>query len=105
MKKLGMSGQELKDEFLQSEVDPIIKSRLRRIRMERARRRMMAAVPEADVGITNPTHVAVALKYDPATMSASRGTAKGSDHMGRRIRELAEEHDVPVVENPPLARG
>ena len=105
LKKLRMSRQELKEEFRQSEGDPIIKSRLRRIRMERARRRMMAAVPEADVVITNPTHVAVALKYDPAIMAAPRVAAKGIDHMARRIRELAEEHDVPVVENPPLARG
>ena len=105
LKKLRMSRQELKDEFRQSEGDPIVKGRLRRIRMERARRRMMAAVPEADVVITNPTHYAVALKYDPATMSAPRVTAKGVDHLARRIRELAEEHRVPVVENPPLARG
>lgn len=105
LKKLRMSRQELKDEYRQSEGDPIVKSRLRQIRMERARRRMMAAVPQADVVITNPTHYAVALKYIAADMSAPRLVAKGVDAVAFKIREIAEENKVPIVENPPLARG
>jgi flagellar biosynthetic protein FlhB len=105
MKQLRMSRQELKDEFKQTEGDPMIKARLRQIRGERARRRMMAAVPEADVVVTNPTHFAVALKYSPEEMTAPRLVAKGIDSLAQRIRELAEELDIPVVENPPLARA
>src|SRR5690606_9829937 len=97
--------QDLKDEFRQSEGDPMVKGRLRQIRMERARRRMMAAVPEADVVVTNPTHYAVALKYVAAEMSAPRVVARGVDAVAFRIREVAETNKVPVVENPPLARG
>ena len=104
-KSMRMSKQEIKDELKQSEGDPIIKARLRQLRMERARRRMMAAVPEADVVITNPTHYAVALKYDKAVMEAPTMTAKGADRIALRMREVAEEHDVPVIENPPLARA
>ena len=105
LKQLRMSKQELKEEFKQTEGDPMIKARLRQIRMERARQRMMAAVPEADVVVTNPTHYAVALKYDDATMEAPVLTAKGVDHVARRMREIAREHDVPIVENPPLSRA
>lgn len=105
LKKLRMSRQELKDEFKQTEGDPIVKSRLRQIRMERARRRMMAAVPESDVVITNPTHFAVALKYEFGGVGAPRVVAKGADQVAFRIREIARENDVPVVENPPLARA
>jgi len=105
LKKLRMSRQELKEEFKQSEGDPIVKSRLRQIRMERARRRMMAAVPTSDVVITNPTHYAVALKYEFGSVGAPRVVAKGADQVALRIREVAKENDVPVVENPPLARG
>ncbi len=105
LKKLRMSRQDMKDEFRQSEGDPLVKNRLRQIRMERARRRMMAAVPQADVVITNPTHFAVALKYEQFSMSAPRLIAKGVDLVALRIREVAEENDVPIVENPPLARG
>ena len=104
-KSMRMSKQEIKDELKQSEGDPMIKARLRQLRMERARRRMMAAVPEADVVITNPTHYAVALKYDNEVMEAPTMTAKGADRIALRMREVAEEHDVPVVENPPLARA
>lgn len=104
-KSMRMSRQELKDELKQTEGDPHVKARLRQIRMERARRRMMAAVPDADVVITNPTHFAVALVYDMETMAAPRLVAKGTDRIALRIREVAEEHDVPVVENPPLARA
>jgi flagellar biosynthetic protein FlhB len=105
LKQLRMSKQEMKEEFKQTEGDPMIKARLRQIRMERARKRMMAAVPEADVVITNPTHFAVALKYDQASMDAPVLTAKGMDTLALRMREIAEENEVPVVENPPLARA
>ena len=104
LKQQRMTKQEVKDEFKQTEGDPLIKARLRSIRTERARRRMMAAVPGSDVVITNPTHFAVAMKYDPGTMAAPKVTAKGADLTAQRIRQLAREHDVPVVENPPLAR-
>ncbi len=104
-KQLRMSKQELKEEFKQAEGDPMIKARLRQIRMERARRRMMAAVPEADVVVTNPTHYAVALKYVSDKMEAPVLTAKGIDSIAMRIREVAKEHDVPIVENPPLSRA
>ncbi len=105
LKQLRMSKQDLKDEHKQTEGDPMVKARLRQIRMERARQRMMAAVPEADVVITNPTHFAVALNYELGSLGAPRVTAKGVDSLAFRIRELAREHDVPVVENPPLARA
>ena len=104
MKKMRMSRQELKDEFKQSEGDPHVKARIRQIRLERSRQRMMANVPTADVVITNPTHFAVALKYDQAAMAAPKVVAKGVDSLALRIREVASEHKVPIVENPPLAR-
>ncbi|MFQ5972333.1 MAG: flagellar biosynthesis protein FlhB [Alphaproteobacteria bacterium] len=104
-KKLRMSKEEVKDELKQTEGDPQIKARLRSIRAERARQRMMQAVPEADVVITNPTHFAIALSYDHDTMPAPKVVAKGVDSLAMRIREVAEEHDVPLVENPPLARS
>lgn len=105
MKQMRMSKQEIKDEHKQQEGDPLVKSKLRQIRMERARQRMMANVPSADVVITNPTHFAVALKYDTGVMGAPICIAKGVDTVAFRIREMAEEHDIPVVENPPLARA
>ena len=105
MKEMRMTKQEVKDEWKQAEGSPEVKSKLRSLRMERARRRMMAAVPTADVVITNPTHYAVALKYDPAAMAAPKLVAKGTDLVAKRIRELATENDVPVVENPPVARA
>jgi flagellar biosynthetic protein FlhB len=104
-KQMRMSKQEVKDEFKQSEGDPMVKARLRQVRMERARQRMMAAVPEADVVIANPTHFAVALVYEPGSLGAPKVTAKGVDSLALRMRELAEENDVPVIENPPLARA
>jgi len=104
IKGLRMSRQEIKDEMRESEGDPMIKGRLRQLRMERARKRMMAEVPKADVVVTNPTHYAVALKYD-AQMSSPKVVAKGVDKVAQKIREIAKENDVPVVENPPLARG
>jgi flagellar biosynthetic protein FlhB len=105
LRSLRMSKREVKEENKQSEGDPLIKGRLRQIRMERARRRMMAAVPKASVVITNPTHFAVALKYEMGAAGAPRVVAKGKDLIALRIRDLARENDVPVVENPPLARA
>ncbi|MBK8908827.1 MAG: flagellar biosynthesis protein FlhB [Rhodospirillales bacterium] len=105
MKDMRMTRQEVRDEHKQSEGDPQIKARIRKLRAERAQRRMMAAVPEADVVITNPTHYAVALKYEMAAMAAPKLVAKGVDSLALRIREVAGEHDVPIVENPPLARA
>jgi flagellar biosynthetic protein FlhB len=104
IKNLKMTKAEVKDEFKQQEGDPMIKSRLRQIRIEKARKRMMAQVPKADVVITNPTHYAVALQYDNAKMAAPTVIAKGMNLIATRIRELAEEHKVPLVSNPPLAR-
>ncbi len=103
-KKLMMTVQETRDEYKQMEGDPHIKGKLRQLRHERSRKRMMAAVPDATVVITNPTHFAVALKYDKA-MKAPVCVAKGADAVAFRIRELAKDHDVPIVENPPLARA
>ncbi len=102
--RLRMTVQEVRDEYKQMEGSPEIKGRIRAIRNERSRQRMMANVPSATVVITNPTHFAVALKYD-RDMSAPVCVAKGADDVAFRIRELAKEHDVPVVENPPLARA
>ncbi len=105
MRRNRMSRQEIKEEFRQSEGDPAIKAKIKQIRGERARKRMMAQVPEATVVITNPTHFAVALKYESGKMAAPVCVAKGADSLALRIRKLAEEHDVPIVENPPLARA
>jgi|AGTN01.2.fsa_nt_gi flagellar biosynthetic protein FlhB len=105
MEKMKMTKQEVKDEHKQAEGDPQVKGRIRSLRMARARKRMMAAVPKADVVVTNPTHFAVALKYDPETMNAPSLVAKGADLIAKRIRDLATENDVPIVENPPLARA
>lgn len=104
-KQLMMSKQEVKDENKQSEGDPQVKARIRQIRLERAQQRMMASVPEADVVITNPTHYAIALKYKMADMQAPVLVAKGVDTLAMRIREVADENDIPIVENPPLARA
>jgi flagellar biosynthetic protein FlhB len=104
MKKQRMSVQEIKDEHKQAEGDPKIKGRLRQLRIERSRRRMMAEVPKASVVIMNPTHYAVALKYEKG-MGAPICVAKGVDGLALRIRALAEESNVTVVVNPPLARA
>jgi len=100
-----MSKQEIKEEYRQNEGDPTIKAKIRQLRHERARKRMMAAVPTASVVIMNPTHYAVALKYESGKMAAPVCVAKGIDALALRIRAVAEENDVPVVENPPLARA
>jgi len=103
--KLKMTKQEVKDEHKEQEGDPKVKNRIRALRMERHRQRMMAAVPRASVVITNPTHFAVALQYDIDAMGAPRVVAKGVDYLAKRIRQVAESHDVPIIENPPLARA
>jgi flagellar biosynthetic protein FlhB len=99
-----MSKRELKEEFKEQEGSPEIKARLRQIRLARVKRRMMKAVPEATVVVANPTHYAVALKYE-AGMAAPVCVAKGVDSLALRIRAVAAEHGVAVVENPPLARA
>lgn len=105
LRQLRMTRQEVKEELRDSEGDPIVKQRLRQLRLERARRRMMAEVPKATVVVTNPTHYAVALRYEAATMAAPVLVAKGVDHVALAIRDVARRHAVPVVENPPLARA
>ena len=105
MKQMRMSKNEVKDEHKQTDGDPQVKARIRQIRAERARQRMMASVPKADVIITNPTHFAVALEYKMESMPAPIVVAKGQDHMALKIREIAEENEITIVENPPLARA
>ncbi len=104
-KKLKMSKKEIKDESKESEGDPMVKSRIRNIQMQMARNRMMQDVPNADVVITNPTHYAVALKYDDTSMGAPRVLAKGKGEIARKIKELAREHSILIYENRELARS
>ncbi|MGQ9659013.1 MAG: flagellar biosynthesis protein FlhB [Thermochromatium sp.] len=104
-KQLRMTLQEIKDEFKETEGKPEVKGRIRQLQHEMARRRMMSEVPKADVIITNPTHYAVAIAYVPATMSAPRLLAKGTDAVAKAIRELAEEHGIVRVEAPRVARA
>lgn len=104
-KSLRMSKQDIKDEYKKSEGDPIIKSRIRERQRKMAMQRMMQEVPKADVIITNPTHFAIALKYDATKMEAPRIIAKGMDHVALRIREIAKENGVVTMENKPLARA
>jgi flagellar biosynthetic protein FlhB len=101
---LRMTKQEVKDEFRQREGDPMVRSRIRAVQREMAMRRMMDAVPDATVVITNPTHLAVAIKFD-RSMQAPMVVAKGAGHLAARIREIAAEHDIPVIEQKPLARA
>lgn len=103
--KLKMTKQEVRDEYKDTEGKPEVKGRIRRLQMEMAQRRMMSAIPEADVVITNPTHFAVALKYDENGGNAPVVTAKGSDHIALKIREIANEHKVTLLESPALARA
>jgi flagellar biosynthesis protein FlhB len=98
-----MSKQEIKDEFRQAEGDPMIKARIRQIQREMARRRMFESIPKATVVITNPTHVAVALEYKDG-MQSPVVLAKGERVIAEKIKEVARKHNVPIVENPPLAR-
>lgn len=103
--KLMMTKQEVKDEYKDSEGKPEVKAKVRQMQREMAERRMMAAVPQADVVITNPTHFAVALKYDPEKPGAPVLLAKGNDFLALKIREIANEHQVSVLESPALARA
>ncbi|SCN21319.1 Flagellar biosynthetic protein FlhB [Clostridium sp. N3C] len=103
-KDLKMTKQEIKEEYKQSEGDPQIKSKIKQKQREIASRRMMASVPDATVVITNPTHIAVALKYEEGGKSAPKVVAKGTDYIAIKIKELAKESDVPIIENKPLAR-
>jgi flagellar biosynthetic protein FlhB len=103
--RLRMSRQDIREEMKQSEGDPEIRARLRRIRAERSRSRMLAAVPKSTVVITNPTHYAVALAYDRDSSAAPKVVAKGVDHLAAKIRESAEKHRIPIIANPPLARA
>jgi len=99
-----MSLQEMKDEFKQSEGDPHVKGKIKQLRVQRMKKRMMAQVPKASVIITNPTHYSIALAYDRG-MSAPICVAKGVDNIAFKIREIAKQHDIPLVENVPLARA
>jgi flagellar biosynthetic protein FlhB len=105
MKSLRMSKQDIKDEFKNMDGDPQVKGRIRRIQMEMSRKRMMADVPDADVVITNPTHYAIALKYDNEVDSAPKMIAKGIDFIAVKIKDIAKENDIPIIENPALARA
>ena len=104
-KRMKMTKQEVKEEFKQREGDPLIKSRIKRIQRELAQKRMMDSIPKADVIITNPTHIAVALQYDRVNMAAPTMVAKGADLIAEKIKEIARKHNVPVIENKPLARN
>ena len=104
-KDLMMTKQEVKDEAKQSEGDPKVKSRIRQVQREMASRRMMAAIPDADVVITNPTHLAIVIKYDSKEMFSPQVVAKGAGLIAEKIRAIAGENDVPVVENKPLAQA
>ena len=103
-RNLKMTKQEVRDENKQTEGDPLIKGRIRRLQREMARKRMMAAVPKADVIITNPEHLAVALQYSPESMSAPVVVAKGAGFIAEKIREIAVNHHIPLIENKPVAQ-
>jgi flagellar biosynthetic protein FlhB len=103
--QIRMSREEIKEEFKQTEGNPVIRQRVRQLQRAVAQRRMMQAVPKADVVITNPTHYAVALQYDAKSMRAPRVVAKGQDLIAQQIRRIAQEHDVPLMENKPLAQA
>ena len=105
LKRIMMTKHEVKREQRDLEGNPQIKARLRRLQRDLMRRRMMSQVPKATVVVTNPTHYAVALRYEPETMAAPVVLAKGLDFLAKRIRSLAEEHGIPIVENPPLAQA
>ena len=105
MSKMKMTKQEVKEEAKMTEGDPHVKGRIRSIQMQMARKRMMAEVPKADVIITNPTHLAVALAYDPTAMSAPTVLAKGAGVIAQRIKEIGREHNIPVIEDKPLAQS
>ncbi len=102
--KMKMTKQEVKEEYKEMEGDPFIKGQIRRIQQEMAQKRMMADVPDADVVVTNPTHISVAIKYNTQSMDAPIVLAKGADHVAMKIREIARENEIPIMENPPVAR-
>jgi flagellar biosynthetic protein FlhB len=104
-KSIRMTKQEVRDEFRDTEGSPQIKARVRQIQREMSRKRMMQDVPTADVVVTNPTHLAVAIKYDQDVMAAPQVVAKGERLVAKKIREIAIEHDIPIVEDKPLARS
>ncbi|MEA3553453.1 MAG: flagellar biosynthesis protein FlhB [Campylobacterota bacterium] len=104
-KQLRMSKQEIKDEHKQMDGDPLVKGRIRQIQMKMAKQRMMSDVPDADVVITNPTHYAVALQYDKEKSSAPIVLAKGIDFLALKIKDIARESDIPIIEDPALARA
>ncbi len=103
-KSLRMTKQEIKDEYKNTEGDPLIKARIRRLQREMAQKRMMSQVPKADVIITNPTHLAVAIQYDHENMMAPKVVAKGANLIAAKIKEIAQENDIPIVEDKPLAQ-
>ena len=105
MQRMKMSREELKEDYKQSEGDPHVKAKLKQIRTERSRRRMMQNVPKATLVVTNPTHYAVALRYVSGETAAPICVAKGMDAVALKIRAIAGEHDVPIIEDPPLARA
>ena len=102
-KSIRMSKKEIKDEYKQMEGDPQIKSKIRQKQREMAKQRMMSEVPKADVVITNPTHIAVALAYDRKVMGAPQVLAKGGDYLAKQIRDIAGANFIPIIENRPLA--
>jgi flagellar biosynthetic protein FlhB len=104
-KSIRMSKQEVKDESKSQDGDPQVKGRQRQLRMQAARKRMMSNIPRADVVVTNPTHLAIAIEYNASKMGAPTVVAKGADHLALKIREIAKEHKVPIVENKPLAQA
>ncbi|KPH50421.1 flagellar biosynthesis protein FlhB [Helicobacter pullorum] len=104
-KSLRMSKQEVKDEFKNQEGDQQIKGKIRSLMFQAAKKRMMQNIPSADVVVTNPTHYAVALRYDSTKERAPRVLAKGVDFLAQRIKDIAKEHEIPIIENPPLARA
>jgi flagellar biosynthetic protein FlhB len=99
-----MTKQETKQERKESEGDPLIKQRIRSAQMQMARKRMMSAVPQADVVVTNPTHISIAIKYDRSKHEAPVVVAKGKGYVAGKIRELARQHGIPLVEDKPLAQ-
>jgi flagellar biosynthetic protein FlhB len=102
---LRMTKHEMKEEYKETEGSPEIKQKLRQLRMQGGRKRMIEAVPSATAVITNPTHYAIAVLWDEHTMTAPKVVAKGKNDIARRIREVAQQHNIPIVENPPLARS
>ena len=104
-KSLKMSKQEIKDEYKNMDGDPQVKGRIRKIQMQMAQKRMMSDVPDADVVITNPTHYAIAMKYDNQVDGAPKIIAKGIDFIALKIKDIARENDIPIIENPALARS